>query len=483
VPRSIARDDHWLFPTLGELVGGHVHDRIVDLDPSVVVAVSANAIDHLDRETWASDRDASTGSRRLIELEQQCLYARVAMVPRERPWIGPLLTATLAFAFAPLMRPSLGEELRSPWWLLGNYGFFVLFLGIGVAAHELGHAGAALAAGLRVYGMVIGGGPELLSFGTGRCRVSLRVVPGSGLTLLSTPHASWLRIRLMAVYLGGPLASAVILVVARVAMGDQAFFEHLFPEVVRTQPTPLGMFLFANAYILFVTLFPFPSTKRDPAALCGSDGYQFLTALTISPDRVRVLTEGCEALEAIHLCFHDEFAAALTLAERYLEHKPSDPVRRLFVASLHLCNENVVQGRVQLLELLPSAEPKLLPYVQSDIAWADILLNDPELLDEAERYSASAFKEMPRNTSIRGTRGAVLAVMGRADEAVPHLKHALAHATGRTMRAYNLCFLSIAESTRANVARGRAYADAAHREHPACVLLPRARAVLDATRA
>lgn len=58
--------------------------------------------------------------------------------------------------------------------------FAILFFGVIILIHELGHFTVAKLSGIKVNEFAIGMGPKLLSFGKGETKYSLRLIPMGG---------------------------------------------------------------------------------------------------------------------------------------------------------------------------------------------------------------------------------------------------------------------------------------------------------------
>lgn len=73
---------------------------------------------------------------------------------------------------------------------MSNYGFYLLWVVVGVVVHELAHAAVARAYGGTVRAVTIGQGPVVARFRVIRLPIVVRLVPLSGLTEWGGPPAS-----------------------------------------------------------------------------------------------------------------------------------------------------------------------------------------------------------------------------------------------------------------------------------------------------
>jgi len=111
----------------------------------------------------------------------------------------------------------------------------------------------------------------------------------------------------------------------------------------------------------------------------------------------------------------------------------------------------------------------------NNIAWADFMLADPNLLDEADRFSLQSLQATPWAPYAKGTRGAVLMELGRLDESIPLLRQALDGNDGHRHKSLNCCCLALAMARLGDPKAARAFIEKAAKFDPACPLLNRAR--------
>ncbi len=91
------------------------------------------------------------------------------------------------------------------------------------------------------------------------------------------------------------------------------------------------------------------------------------------------------------------------------------------------------------------------------MAYADVLIRNPDLWPEADRYSEEAIRQIGWETSVIGTRGAVLIETGRVEEGIRLLRQALAHNKEDSGKASDAFHLAVAEQRRGNEAESRRY--------------------------
>jgi hypothetical protein len=124
--------------------------------------------------------------------------------------------------------------------------------------------------------------------------------------------------------------------------------------------------------------------------------------------------------------------------------------------------------------------------MQNNIAVTDILLHgtpscpepDPHLLDEADRFSAQARRDLPWETFTLGTRGCVCIELGRIAAGKAQVEQALREHEDARSKAFCVCFLAIAAARQGHFDVARSQVDAATELDPDCIALPKALAAL-----
>jgi tetratricopeptide (TPR) repeat protein len=242
------------------------------------------------------------------------------------------------------------------------------------------------------------------------------------------------------------------------------------------------MFFLANVVIAFGNLWP--SSQPTPLGEIPSDGKQLLQLLKADPARAAQSHASWFLVEATVCQEQGQYGEALAWLERGLKLYPDNlHLLTLFGTNL-LSLARFNEARNCFLKILPRTDQDRLLHsiLLNNIAYADALIGGPELLAEADRYSAEAIKNLSWMPSIKGTRGIVLSELGKLDEAVPLLREAMrTHEVPRN-QAQNACLLAIAEARRGDLNLARRYLEEARNFDPACFLLERAQKLLDGTK-
>lgn len=380
-----------------------------------------------------------------------------------------LLLTYLCLAVAGAL--SAGSEPSFGWFLVNamSFHFFVM---VGTVFHELGHAVVARAVGMRVFAVVVGMGPSLVKFRFRRVIFDLRALPFGGFTfcLHKGPRSS--RPKEMMVNFAG--FGANLLLAAIVSWGAPEGTLAIWS--MDRQWEPLTMLFWAQIVPFVLGLRP--KSVTTPAGHVPNDARNFLNSLR-SPHASTVSQAiYCYAYECNDCIEERKFQEALEWCNRGLGEYPDDPTLLTARGATLLQMNRGLEGRADLTKALAAAEldPGLSCLLHNNIAYADILIEDPKLLDEADRFSKEALEILPWNASFMGTRGAVLLALGRIEEAIELLERAMSLHEGRSSKAICACFLAMAKKKRGNLDRALDHLAKARAFDPDCQLLQRAAA-------
>lgn len=128
-------------------------------------------------------------------------------------------------------------------------------------------------------------------------------------------------------------------------------------------------------------------------------------------------------------------------------------------------------------ECLPHLPARGRPVVL-DYSACRCFMTRPELqrLDLADRFSAEAIRLAPQLVTIQGTRGSVLAELGRLDEAEALLGPVFETANPGINRAYSALYLAVIWSRRGQKGKAKEFAQEAQRNEPAGFVIDRLKA-------
>lgn len=345
--------------------------------------------------------------------------------------------------------------------VLVNLALLYLFQLVLIVPHELSHALAARALGMRLLRVQLGEGPRLAETRFLGVPWAIHALPLSGLTFVMPEEGT--RFRSFLQILAGPASNLVLgglpLLILRPAGVAPEGLEGLF-----TTASPLAMWVAANALLLVINLAP--RTVTSGSRSLPTDGAQLLH-LVAGP---RFVNEAVQTM--VYLQFAQAEAAdgrpaqALEILEEGLRRHPDSVLLATSrgVEMLHL--DRFEEARDIFRDLL-QRESLSVPQraaLHNNLAWAGLHLGAEEALDHAERAVAAGGS----HPSLLGTLGALLVRAGRLPEGRARLVEALErHADPRSL-AINFCFLARADRDLGDVEGAREHLRAARHLDPTC---------------
>jgi tetratricopeptide (TPR) repeat protein len=352
------------------------------------------------------------------------------------------------------------------------FGSFCLSYLVSVAPHELGHAVAAWAVGLRLFTVTIGTrGRALFARPVLGYDLVLHAIPLGGNVFATPKGLRFVRLRNFLMVLAGPLCDGLLIVLAMGILRGISSERALY--------LACGGLFYASVLRLARNVFPWKF--RRGGRLMANDGLQLLMTPFISRKSIAAwhsLTFYYEALEALQ---RDRVEDAERWLARGMEAYPDNSWWRLVQAGIDIHQRQYAEARNVYLAALGQPEtpdfrltPEYLAYLWDRVAWLDVMIADPALLDEADRYSRQALAQPPWLADVKGTRGSVLVELGRIDDGARLLEHALWESHAPAEKALYACQLAIAAARRGDPAAAQRYLDVARRRDPQCVLLERA---------
>jgi tetratricopeptide (TPR) repeat protein len=368
-------------------------------------------------------------------------------------------------AFVLVTRALSNGQISLGWAGSEALWFLVVFLVV-IPIHELGHALAGALVGLRIRSVIVGVGAPLLSFNVAGVAVRINLLPFGGLTLGTPQGSAWLRLRLWVFALGGPAANVVLCYVLHRLYGQAgaATEQHRLASVASS----------ASWAVLVLNLIPFKTAEG-----AASDGYSLFTIpfwKSRQLEEARVVVQAMPLMEAMRL---DDLAAAGPLADALEADFPEHSLTASLTGSLrHRQGRHAEALTLWRRALAGATLPRQIAFLKNNIAFVDIVFGDPGNFAEADAYSAAAMAVHPELAAFVGTRGAVLVRLGRAAEALPLLRRAVAGGPAPRSQAYNRASLASALAMLGRTADARHELDEARRMNPACELLEPAEADL-----
>lgn len=392
------------------------------------------------------------------------------MVPRRRVReIGMNVVALLrGSAVAMLVVLLAGLATRRSAWPFVNMLLIIPANVLAIAWHEAGHALAARLVGVTPFRVVIGSGRKLFGTNVGGCRVDVHALAFGGLTFVGTRAQTWIRPRYWLTFAGGPAVSLALIAAMFAARGYPPL------EQLSASFAPWVVLWFAAWFIAAGSVLPM--RLNSAYGELRTDAWVLLTLPFWSAERFADLRIAGDVHEAVEALRERRFPDALTHCDRALAMVPNSYGVRLTRASVFLMNGEAERGRADTLALLDETPP--LPSYRmvalNNVAWADLLLDRPELLEEAATFSSRVIRAHPKAAPFLGTRGFALVCLGQFDEAIPLLEKAFVTNLEDYQRALNSACLAMACARRGDAERANDWLERTRELDENCILLSRA---------
>lgn len=345
-------------------------------------------------------------------------------------------------------------------------GEVLIQLGIGVGVlfalivtHELGHALVGRLLGYRIFELSFGTGPSILDAVLGRTRVRLRLIPAGGHTLLAPKGARLVPAREVFVSLAGPAVNLLTLALV--------FATDLPPEL-------RGVVIVMSAALVVGNLLPRQAV--GPLGMAVSDGLRAARGLDTDEEGERFLLASRYLGESYVSHAKGDHEEAMRWDEQGLAAFPGQASLEGDVATSMILLGRFRPARERLIPLLErdDVEPVQRALYQNNLAWADLMTADPELLPEATAMSKESFAALPALPAVRGTRGFALILTGAVDEGIALCGESFRKNRDPDNRASNACAMSIGATRQARIAAAERFLERAIRLSPDNRLIDRA---------
>ena len=347
-------------------------------------------------------------------------------------------------------------------------GFFYLMIFAGLiisipltVLHELTHAMLARVLKFSVYAIHLGIGKVLFSGRNFGIDWTIRLIPSSAVTLISGPEMRRYRLRIFLIHLAGPAFHAFLiglLLWMKTAVGFSGWF--------------FDLFLWTNICLLTLNLFSHKAQFATGSA--GTDGWAMLNVFRLTPEDLQRRCANFYILETVCSIESGKLEAGCEIAEKGLAIYPDNPdlMNALGYAYVNLHryekSRQIFSHALNTDEELPIATKAML---LKNIAFADIMLDDPELLPEADSFSEQAYQMLSWEPSITGTRGGVLIYLNQLDEGIKLLKEALKKSLDKRGKATDACLIALGEWNRGKKNESETYIALAKQLDPECYLI------------
>lgn len=380
----------------------------------------------------------------------------------------PLLLGNFALGLFGLVFLALMRDHEFAFFLLNLFLFQVSLILI-IPIHELAHAWVGHMLNYRVFLIHIGFGKTILKRKLLGFDTEVRSLPVCGAVAAAPRTTRHFRLGQFAFVAAG-LSSNVILLIG--AFGVMRASSESFGGWT-SRLAFVQMFLFANLAVLLENLWP--RNIATPVGQIPSDGLLLIRALSTDPKKAAASHASWFLLEGALCHKKHEDEEGRSWFERGLQLYPDNLQLLTAHAGSLLLLKQFKEARECFVALLPrlQGERLLRAVVLNDIAYADAVLGDSELLDEAERYSQQAMATLNWHPSIRGTRGTVLLVMGKPEESIQLLRGAMQNHEDPRNKAENACWLAMALEKTGDLKASSTFWAEARKLDPNCFLLER----------
>jgi tetratricopeptide (TPR) repeat protein len=356
---------------------------------------------------------------------------------------------------------------RGPYRALLDFLFLAAIYISLMVAHELAHTAAGLLLGVRVFRVIFGYGKTLWTGRAFGIAWEWHLWPVGAGTLMAVPPQRGSRWRLFGAILAGPALHALLLAAAFALQLFLSILQGWFGVDVALLIRAVGFFLFVDLMMLIFNAVPMKAGATFGRA--GTDGLQLIHQALLKPEEQALQEQSYYVMEALDAGLRNDPEAVRHWVEEGLARFPGQTVLRASLGVNLIRQKRFPEAREVFAALIPSEEAKrpFFKYLMyNNAAYADLLTRDPALLPEADRYSAEAYRQLPWEPSVIGTRGAVLAGMGRLEEGIALLREALRKQKEDSGKAADAYHLAAAEGRRGNAEESRRYFALARRYDP-----------------
>lgn len=355
-----------------------------------------------------------------------------------------------------------------PWLLL-------VFFPLIVFVHEAGHAVAALLVGHRVLEVKIGAGPSVTAW-QGRWRLILGLFPLGGHVMAGSSDPSGYRAKRLAITAAGPAMNALMFAVA---------------PLIDASSSTLRDFAIVNACVLISNLFPY--SVRTPYGPQRTDGLGLVRTVSDSEWKLAEERSGFAVARAMLADQRGDREEVRRITDEAEAMNSRSVVLRTWLGYRAIKDQGYVSARTIFRELVDEDRTMSVAGLGqrddvsrgihlNNLAWCDLMLDDPALIEEALSSSAAAIDLLPGHPAIRGTRAFALILGGRPGEGIDLGHAAYAKTKEAQTKALQACVLAIGYARKWRFGQAARWIDLARRADPSCSLLGRASGELETLR-
>ena len=335
-------------------------------------------------------------------------------------------------------------------WMLLNVGLILLFTGLFIFPHELGHVLAARLLGMKIYSVEIGVGKKLMGWKWFDATWNLHAIPSGGFvrTAETDNYRPW---KSFLMILAGPGANAMLILALLLAGPD-----HLTIGDGAAEGAVIGYdLLFANLMLLVVSLWPY--RIDSPLGKIPNDGMKLLSIIrsVADPDEAERRHWYVVAGEEMRA---GNYQIAIRAYYEILRIDAFDTHAKLSLASAQLLYREIEEARKIYLELLelPDLVGEDRAAILNQLAFTNLLTRKERLLDEARHYVNEALAFDPDEGLFNGTLGSILVMQNKMEEGAVFLRKSIDLLIRPEDKAIDLFFLARIETINENKEAARA---------------------------
>ena len=344
-----------------------------------------------------------------------------------------------------------------------------------VAVHELGHAVAAVLVGHRILEVRLGVGPGL-TIPLGRGRLTFGLLPIGGYVMTGSLDPTAYRAKRSLVMAAGMTANAAVFVWTLLA-DDPSITQQMFALI--------------NVLVIVENILPYSlPTSYGPMR---TDGLGFIRTMLDSEAQLAEERAMFAVTAAAVASQRSDWEEARRIADEAFARNPRSSVLRTWLGQTVGAAGDHAAARVIFRDLVDDDRRARLPVLASrdtvsravhlnDLAWTDLMLDDPALVDEALEASASALELLPEHPGIRATRAFALIAAGRPGEGIDLGRPAYGKTKEARARAMVASVLAIGYARDWRFQQADRWIAQARRWDADCPLVRRAESEVDARR-
>ena len=349
------------------------------------------------------------------------------------------------------------------------------FLPVVVVLHEMGHAVASFLVGHRILAVGIGVGPGVAVW-LGRLALAIGLLPVGGYVVSGSVDPRGYRSKRLFVGGAGLAVNALLIAASPLLDGPSG---------------TAGFFALANVLVLVENLVPY--TLKTAQGPIRTDGLGLLRTALDSEWRLREERGRFAVVAATLAGKRHDWEDAQRIADEAFVLNPGSQALRTWLGETAAASGDQASARAIFRELVDEDMRAKLPTLASrdvvsrathlnNLAWADLMLDDAGLVDEALEASAGALAMLPDHPGIRATRAFALIVSARPGEGIELGRAAYAKTKEARARASLACVLAIGYARDWRFRHVERWIAQARRWDPDCQLLERARSEFEERR-